>query len=56
MPFGLCKVPNTFQKVDMTRRYVSRYGVHWIIEGRWSCGVAFCGNTNNVGHKGGKHC
>ncbi len=45
------------KRVDKTKSYINIFSAHWKIEGRWSCGIAFCGNTNNAyGCKGGKCC
>ncbi len=34
---------------------INRFGVHWRIGGRWSCGATLCGSTDSTkGHKGGK--
>jgi hypothetical protein len=45
------------QKKKKSMNYISRYGVHKRIEGRWSYGVAFCGGVDNAkGCKGGECC
>ncbi len=43
------------KRVDITKSDIGRYGVHWKIQGKQSCGATLCGSTNNVkGCKGGE--
>jgi hypothetical protein len=44
------------KRANKTRNYISRYGEHWKIEGRWNCGATICGGVDSANRcKGGKH-
>ncbi len=38
------------------KNYVSGFGVHWRIRGRWSCGATIWGGTSSANEHKGREC